>query len=596
MDLPSLITRHEVALSLGILALMLVGFTRERLPPSGIGVIGAAAFVALGFVGETEMLAVFSNGAAIAIGAMLVLSAALVRTGTLEALAGRVLALAKTRPVTAVILVLGVALVASAFVNSTPVVVILIPLVASLATAIGSGAKKLLIPLSYVAILGGSCTLIGTSTNLLVDSIARAEGLPGLGIFDISGVGLVAAAAGIAFLALGGRILLPVGKGGGGGAASEDEEAAILTECRIGEGFPALGKPWSKANFLSHRGVRLLRITRAGQRLDPEDEQTLVAEKDRVVMRVTAPELATLMRVPGLVLGLRVRRAIGEPLETARITVAAESAAVGVRLAEAHFLSRFAVSVIGVRRRRNLAGPDLATLVVRPGDRLWVQGTADQIAGIGSDPWLILSSGPPAKPFLRDRALIALLVLAGVITAAALGAVPLAAGAIIGIGVLFALGSLDTADAWSALNADVLVLIYAMLVVGTGLQNTGAVDAVVTAAIPLLETLSPFGIVLVVYALTSVLTETVTNNAVAVIMTPLVIELATSLGIAPTALVVTVMFAASGSFATPIGYQTNTLVHIAGNYRFAEFLRVGIPMKLVVGVVTCIAIDLWFVG
>jgi len=592
MNIGTFLNAHGVAISLGILVLMLVGFMRERMPPSGVAVVGAASYVALGFVDQGEMLAVFSNGAAIAIGAMLVLSAALVRTGTLEALAGQVLVLAKARPVTAVMLVLGVAMVASAFVNSTPVVVILIPLVGSLAAAVGTGSKKLLIPLSYVAILGGSCTLIGTSTNLLVDSIARREGLPGFGIFDISAIGVVTAVAGCAFLALFGRVLLPAGNGGP--AVGKEEDAAILTEFRVGEDFDELETPWSKAAVIGHRGVRLMRITRGGQRLDPDDEEVLIAVKDRVVMRVTPEELATLATVPGLTLGLRVRRATEEPVETARITVAAESAAVGARLNEAHFLSRFAVSVIGVKRRRNLAGPDLATLVIRAGDRLWVQGSKDQIAGIASDPWLIPSSAPTPKPFLRDRALAALLTLGTVIAAAALGLVPLAAGAVIGIGFLLAIRSLDTSDAWAALNADVLVLIYAMLVVGTGLQNTGAVDAVVAGAVPLLRTLSPFGVIVVVYVLTSILTETVTNNAVAVIMTPLVIGLAASLGVEPVPLVVTVMFAASGSFATPIGYQTNTLVHIAGNYRFAEFLRIGIPMKLVVGLVTCVAIDLWY--
>ena len=592
MSVASLLDEHAVVISLLVLGLMLVGFMRERLPPSGVGVVGAASYVLFGYVDQAEMLAVFSNGAAVAIGAMLVLSAALVRTGTIETLAAKVLALARTRPRTAIVLVLGVALVTSAFVNSTPIVVILIPLIGSLAAAIGTRAKKLLIPLSYVAILGGSCTLIGTSTNLLVDSIARGEGLEGFGIFDISAVGLVSAGAGCAFLALFGNLLLP--SAGEQGATPRDESPDILTECRIGEDFGGIGKPWNKVAFLSHRGIRVLRVTRAGQRLDLDDDTVLVKAKDRVIARATQPELATLATVTGLVLGVRVRRVAEGDEKIARMTVAAESGVVGRRLTEAHFLSRFAVSVIGVRRSRNLAGPDLGALVLKAGDQVWVRGPSKQLAGITADPYLIPSSGPPVKPFLRDRALAAVLTLAVVIAVAALGVMPLAAAAVIGIGVLLLIGSLDTADAWSALNADVLVLIYSMLVVGTGLQNTGAVDAIVAASLPLLSSLTPLGIIVAVYALTSVLTETVTNNAVAVIVTPLVIGAAASLGMSPTPLVVTVMFAASGSFATPIGYQTNTLVHIAGNYRFAEFLRVGIPMKLVVGLVTCVAINLWF--
>jgi len=591
MSVSSLIADHRVMISLGILVLMLIAFTRERLPPSGVGVIGAAVFILLGYVTESELLAVFSNSAAIAIGGMLVLSAALVRTGTLEALAGQVLELARTKPVLAVVLVLGVAMVASAFVNSTPVVVILIPLVGSLAAAVGMGAKKLLIPLSYVAILGGSCTLIGTSTNLLVDSIAQEQGLEGFGIFDITVVGLIAAVAGCGFLALFGRILLPSGSGTG---TLADENIDVLTELRLGDDFAELGKPWAKASFLSHRGVKLVRASRGSQRIDVDDEDVLMQPKDRVVLRVTSPELATLATLPGIVLGLRVRRPSEEAETIGRITVATESAIVGRRLREAHFMSRFAVSVIGVRRRRNLAGPELASLVVKGGDRLYVRGPDEQLAGIASDPWLIPSTVPPAKPFLRDRALAAVLTLALVIACAALGLVPLAAGVVVGVGFLLAINSIDTADAWSALNADVLVLIYAMLVVGTGLQNTGAVDAVITASLPLLDSMTPLGIIVVVYVLTSVLTETVTNNAVAVIMTPLVIGLAAQLDVPPLPLVVSVMFAASGSFATPIGYQTNTLVHIAGNYRFIEFLKIGIPMKLLVGAVTCVGIDIWF--
>lgn len=591
MSISSLINDHRVMISLGILVLMLIGFMRERLPPSGIGVIGAALFILLGYVSEDELLAVFSNSAAIAIGGMLVLSAALVRTGTLEALAGRVLELARTRPVLAIALVLCVAMVASAFVNSTPVVVIFIPLVASLAAAVGAGAKKLLIPLSYVAILGGSCTLIGTSTNLLVDSIAREQGLEGFGIFDITGVGLISAVAGCGFLALFGRLLLPSGAAAGTPA---NDNIDVLTELRLGDDFAELGKSWAKASFLSHRGVKLVRASRGSQRIDVDDEATLMQAKDRVVLRVTSPELATLATLPGIVLGLRVRRPSDETETIGRITVATESAIVGRPLREAHFMSRFAVSVIGVQRRRNLAGPELASLVVKGGDRLWVRGLEDELAGIASDPWLIPSTVPPAKPFLRDRAVAAVLTLTLVIGCAALGLVPLAAGAIVGVGFLLAINSIDTADAWSALNADVLVLIYAMLVVGTGLQNTGAVDAVIAQSLPMLDSMTPLGIIVVVYVLTSVLTETVTNNAVAVIMTPLVIGLAAQLEVPPLPLVVSVMFAASGSFATPIGYQTNTLVHIAGNYRFVEFLKIGIPMKLLVGAVTCLGIDFWF--
>lgn len=587
-----LIDDHRLLLSALILALMLLAFAREWMKPSGVAVIGAGACLALGFVSEREMLAVFSNPAVVAIGAMLILSQALVRTSTLEALASRVITLASSRPRLAIAVLMIVALVASAFLNSTPVVVIMIPLIATLARTVGIGARRLLIPLSYVAILGGTCTLIGTSTNLLVDSIARANGQPGMGLFDITSIGLIAAAAGITFLLLSGRWLLP-DDDTAEAAGDHREPVDIITEAVLGDDFAALGEPCVGLSLLKPRGVTLVRAERDGARLDPRDESLALQAGDRLVLRVSPTELATLQRVPGLRLGLAPRRRALADVEdpvTVRFTVVNDAPIARRRLALARFLWSDAVAVIGVRRHRVLAGPDLTSLTVKAGDEIFVHGSESAVNAIIADPYHVPSNAPVAKAFLRDRAAFAILTLAAVIAAAAFGLLPLPVAAVIGIGFLLAVRSLDTDDAWSALHADVLILIYAMLIVGTALQNTGAVDALVTAVLPWLNTLPPLAILLVVYFLTSTLTETITNNGVAVIMTPIVIALADGLGLAPRALIVAVMFAASASFATPIGYQTNTLVHIAGRYRFVEFLRIGIPMNVVVGVVTCIAI------
>jgi di/tricarboxylate transporter len=576
-----------------VLLTMLVAFARDLLKPSAIAVIGASVFLALGYVPQDDMLAVFSNAAVIAVAAMMVLSQALVRTGTLEALATRIVTLGQEQPRLAVVVLMLVAMVASAFLNSTPVVMIMIPLTIALAATIGASARRFLIPLSYLAILGGTCTLIGTSTNLLVNAIARREGHAGFSLFDITPVGLAAAATGVVFLLLGGRFLLPSDDGKTRDAA-DDAPVDIITECRITDDFDDIGTAYADLALLKHRGLLLVRALRDNARLPARDPSTSVAAGDRLILRASAIELATLASTPGLDLGVRVRKSVPTSGKVARFTVVNNARVAGRRIRWASFLALHPVSVLGVKRHRVLAGPDLANLVVKAGDEIWIRGDEDSVDAILADPYFVPSSVPVAKPFLRNKALFAILTLVLVIASAAIGWVPLPVAAVIGIGFLLAIQSLDTEDAWSALDLDVLILIYAMLIVGVGLEKTGVVDAVVNGTLPVLTTLPPLALLIAIYFLTSVLTETITNNGVAVIMTPIVMTLATELGVEPTPLIVSVMFAASASFATPVGYQTNTLVHIAGNYRFGEFLRIGIPMNVVVGLATCVAIHLWF--
>ena len=281
-------------------------------------------------------------------------------------------------------------------------------------------------------------------------------------------------------------------------------------------------------------------------------------------------------------------------LRIVEAVVSASHPIVGRRLAEIPFLSRLQVRVLGIARPRHLAGPTLADVRVRAGDRLLIAATSDGAAALQANVQLTHVTESGILSFRREKAPIAIATLAAVVIGAALFGFPIEAMAIMGVAMVLLTRCVEPDEAWSSLDGSTLVLIFAMLAFGQGLSNAGTMQLIVEWLRPLIADGSPLLVLVLVYAITSVMTETVTNNAVAVIMTPIAIGLAQAAGIDPRQLVVAVMVGASASFATPIGYQTNTLVYGAANYRFTDFLKIGVPMNIAVGAAVCTAITFFY--
>ncbi|WP_373002747.1 SLC13 family permease [Hyphomonas sp.] len=584
---------HAAVISLCILAAMFVGFFMERLPPAAIAMIGAAAFILLGFLDEPAALSAFSNSAPITIGAMFILAAALKRTGVLDALAGSVLQVADRSTFGALLLLGATVSIGSAFVNNTAVVVILLPIVMELAGRLNVSEKKLLIPLSYVSIMAGTCTLIGTSSNLLVAGVAQDAGMEAFSIFEITPVGLVTFGTGLVVLLGLGWALLPRTAAG---STAQQAPIRYLTDAIVPEESSVIGRMVTEVPELSKKGIGVVSHSRGSRRFSGSDADALLKAGDRVTLRADLTELVTLVESGLFRVGISRRKTDVGPEERALATVAANDPNIGRRIAEISYLSHHAVTVRGLTRFGNPPGPDLATARLKAGDRLIVDGNRSELHELASSGALVVDQTFKAEPFRRKRGPLAIAILAAVILSSAILGVPLVLAALIGVGAVLASGCLSLSDAFEEMDAGVLALIFAMLMVGQGLVASGGVDLLVSSMTPLLVSASPFWLVLMIYLLTSVLTELVTNAAVAVIMTPLVIVLGTELGIEPRALVVAVMFGASASFASPIGYQTNTIVHAAGNYRFSDFLKIGLPMNLIVGLVTSFAIYLFYLA
>lgn len=590
MDLLSLSPMESSVLTLVTVVVMFVAFLRESFPTEVVAIAGAAVLLALGVLPYDDALAVLSNPAPWTIASMFIVMGALVRTGALEVLTRTAERYARTKPKTAVVGVIVSVMAASAIMNNTPVVVVMIPVVVQLSQTLGTKASKLLIPLSYAAIMGGSLTLIGTSTNLLVDGVARTQGLEPFGIFEILPVGLVVCAWGLIYMGLVANRLLPE-RDSMANMLSDRSKMKFFTEAVIPPESNLIGRDVLDVQLFKRDGVRLIDVVRGDNSLRRDLSEVKLEVGDRVVLRTQMTELLSLQNNKEL---RRVDQLSAVETSTVEVLITPGCRMVGRSLGSMRLRRRYGVYPLAVHRRNQNIGQQLDTLIVKVGDTLLLEGAMSDIQRLATDMDLVDVTHPSSKAFRRGHAPIAIAALFGVVALAAFNVAPILLLAVIAVALVLVSGCIDADEAFSFVDGQLLALIFAMLAVGAALQNSGAISLIVDSISPTLSDLPPFAVIFAVFLLTTILTEIVSNNAVAVIMTPIAISLAAALGIDPRPLVVAVMIAASCAFATPIGYQTNTLVYGPGGYKFTDFMRIGMPLNLSMSLICSAAIPFFF--
>ncbi|WP_460814371.1 SLC13 family permease [Luteimonas pelagia] len=631
----------DLWLTLAVLAGAVYLFVTEKLPVDVVALLVLASVLVLGLVTPGEALSGFSSQATITVAAMFVLSAGLQRSGALQGVAEM---MARIRsPWLFALVMMGLSAGLSGFINNTAAVAVFIPLVMAATAANRQPASKYLIPLSFAAQFGGVCTLIGTSTNLLVHSLAIQSGREGFGLFEFAPLGILFVGVGLVYLMLARRFLLP-----DLGMAEIDQDGhggRYLVELVVPEKSPALGEPAGQLLRPPASKTGAGEPSTAGTQRDTGDTGD-AGDAGEAAARSPAPrhfpflarepatpeplELVDVIRKGGkttpasvtplrtgdrlLLRGewhqidsLRKRHRldydhVAADLESdgederlhAEVMVAPGSPLIGHTIAEVRFAHTHGVRVRGLHRQRApLRGPvDKVELSI--GDILMVDASEEMLASLRKLPGLVVLGERAQQRVDVRRALVSAGVLASVILAAASGWMPIVAAAILGCIALVVLRCLDPEEAYEAVDWRVVMLLAGVLPLGIALERSGGADWMAQNAIGLFSQFGPVVTLSVIYLLTAVLTEVMSNNAAAVLVVPVAIAAAESLGVDAKPFLVAVAFAASTSFATPVGYQTNAMVYAAGGYRFTDFTRIGVPLNLIFWAMATLLIPRYF--
>jgi di/tricarboxylate transporter len=514
---------------------------------------------------------------------MFVLSAGLMHTGAVSFISTLLTKIGRWHIWTGMVVMMMLVGVISAFVNNTPVVAIFIPVALRMAREARLSPSKLLMPLSFASMFGGVCTLIGTSTNILVSSIAEQKGQPPLQMFEFSQMGLIFFVAGTAYLLLIGVRLIP-NRGTSDELTQAYEMTDYLVEVVLLPESRAVGRTLMSAPFVKELDLDVLEIVRGEKtRLIPFPDTVLMAN-DILRVRCNIERIRQLQESHGLALRPEAKWRDSD-LETGETTllevvIAPNASLEGKSLEQVQFRNLFGATVLAVRHREEVLHEQLSKVPLQAGDMLLVKVSKTGLARLREHSDFVFTSEVGLPPFRKHKILLALAITFGVVFVSAMGWQPIVVTAMIGALLMVLTGCLKPEEGYAALQWRVLFLLAGVLVLGTAMQKTGAADYLAQNMLRVLGPFGPYIMLSAFYLLTSLLTEAMSNNATAVLLTPIALVAAESMGVSPRPFLMAVAFAASASFMTPVGYQTNTLIYAPGKYKFADFLRVGTPLNI----------------
>ncbi len=587
----------DILIVLGVLVLAVVLFVTEKLPVDLVALLAMGLLLISGIITPGEGLAGFSNAATITVASMFIISAGLFKTGAVSFLGDLAMRVFKNGFWVGMIFMMIITAVLSAFINNTPVIAIFLPILLGVARETGFSASKILMPISFASMFGGVCTLIGTSTNILVSSIAEKNGLRPFTMFEFTPLGLIFFVAGAAYMLAVGIKLIP-DRRGEGDLVEEFKLGEYLAEVVLLSGSASADKSIREAPVVQDLDITILRVEREGNRFDLPTAGLVLKENDVLLIRADLDELRQLLDREGIQFKPQTKWAdtnlASADYRLIEAVIDPGSRLVGSTLKRSNFRERYGAAVLAIRHGGQVLREKLSETVLKAGDVLLIEIRQDYVGTFRRSRDFIITSEMQPTEFRRSKAVIAVTIVAGVVLAAALNIAPIVVTAVVGAIALILLQCITIDEAYEAIDWKIIFLLAGVLSLGIALERSGAAAILSANMLKYIGALGPIALVSAFYFITSALTETMSNNATAALLAPIAIVTAESLGASPMPFLMAITFAASASFLTPVGYQTNTMIYGPGQYKFTDFVKVGGPLNLLFWILATIFIPMFW--
>jgi len=584
-------------LLIGILLGTLILFISDRLSADLVALLALVALLLFKFITPEEAVSGFSNSATITIGAMFILSAGLIHTGLVDQLAVLAAEQIKNAQYGLMLFIIVIAGGVSAFINNTAVVAVFLPVIIKISRERGLSPSKFLIPLSFAAILGGSVTLIGSSTNILVSAIAKDHGLAEFKMFEFAPVGMTLFVAGGLFLWVFAYRILPE-RASTGELTKSYNMKRYLTEITVTESSPLIGKTLMEKKIAETYDVNILEIIRGEEKIWRKLRSTAIEKDDLLLVRGSVQNIVkftageNLQSLGDAVLGDEDLQA--EDVILAEAVIAPNSTLIGYTVKEINFRQRFSAFVLAVQSHGTTFRDKIGRIPLHFGDSLLLQGSSKAIQNLQNNQDFLMLEEVKLEKYRTNKALLALGIIALVVLFSALELLPIMVAAIFGAVLMVITGCINIKEAYANIDWMVIFLLAGLIPMGIALQKSGLVRSAADNLLILFGDLSPVFILSALYIGTVLLTSILSNTATAIVVAPIGISMALSLGVNPKPFLMAIMFGASTSLITPIGYQTNTLVYSPGRYKFIDYLKVGLPLNIMAWLIVTLLIPIFW--